>query len=307
MTTNIPTERLLEIVANSERLGDNTKAIYANAIRRFDAFAGGERSQVLVEQFGKHLLKKVTPQTAHKLLSGLRYVGGRLADLRLGLDFTFGIEMPKRIAGKRRESPTSLEVQAVRRACVDDVAIQGLRDLAMVDLIAIGAASRCNEVATANKGDYNSRTRILAVHRKGGWTQECYLDPGTCRVLDRWLDVRGKVAPDDPLFVAIHPSTLDRPLLGGRLSGSGVRYIISTRAKQAAISSRLTPHHLRHAFFALGLRAGLPLERLAEAAGHRGPTDRSPAVSVTYRHDLLAREAPVGVSIRNLLEAEPSN
>lgn len=300
---------LLGIIDSSTRLGEATRRVYRDAVRRFELFAGGERSGAAVQRFRDHLLTEIIgrmgkprkPQTAYKMLAGLRYASRRFADLGLGADFARAAEMPARPAWMPRDGLDLDEARAVRQVCAADPSIRGLRDLGLVDVALVAAALRVAEIETLAVGAYHARDHLLDVARKGGWTQHCYLDAGTCRVLDTWIDVR-RGRPGDPLFVSLHPSTTDRPLLGEGLSSAGIRHIIAGRAAEAGIARRITPHVLRHTWFGLGLRAGLSLERLSLAAGHRRPAAGAPAVAARYRHDLLAREQPVGVAIRALLE-----
>lgn len=307
----MPAGVLADIVRNSTRLGTRTKAVYLDAIQRFEAMPRAALTIAAVEEFRDLLLREITrtgkprqPQSAHKMLAGLRYASRRFAERGLGPDFARGAEMPRRPAWVPATGLDLAEARALRVTCAGDQTLRGLRDTAMVDLAEIAVAGRCSEIAALTVGSYLHRDHVLLVPRKGGWQQRCFLDEGTCRVLDAWLAQRGGRA-GDPMFVALHPSTSDRLILGDGLSSAGVRHIVAERATEAGIKRRITPHALRHAFFGLGLRAGLPLERLSEGAGHRQPSDRAPAVAARYRHDLLAREQPVGAAIRKLLEDSP--
>ncbi len=300
---------LVDIIQRSARLAPATKSVYLAAAKRFDAFAyatGGARTPTTVEAFRDDLLSRVSPQTARKVLAALKYVGRRVADLELGADFARAIEMPKGGPGERRESLILDEARGVIRVCRADLTLRGLRDTAMIETSMIATAARRTELSALDRQDFDPRQRTLRLQRKGGWIQICALDPGTCAAIEVWLEARGG-HDEDPMFVRLSVSTQDRLAIGGRLSGAAICTVVAARARQAGIDRRVTTHVLRHSHFGLGLMAGVGLERLSMAAGHRRPTDGAPTVAATYRHDLRAREEPVGLVIRNLLDAQPEH
>lgn len=70
------------------------------------------------------------------------------------------------------------------------------------------------------------------------------------QALQNWLEKRGQVKPDDPLFI-----TFDRSDKGKRITGDGLAEVIATIAKKAGIKKKVTPHMLRHTSITAALEA----------------------------------------------------
>ncbi len=62
-----------------------------------------------------------------------------------------------------------------------------------------------------------------------------------------------------------------RYVLAGSLTADGILKILQHRAKQAGITTHITPHVMRATFITLTLDAGAPLHKVQYAAGHADP------------------------------------
>ena len=134
---------------------------------------------------------------------------------------------------------------------------------ALVSLLAYNGV-RIDEALSADVADYTHQRghRVLRITRKGGRTSTEPLAPPTVRALDRYLDA--------------HPLT--GPLFLGRAGTNRLAYStafaqIRRLARKAGIpaADKITPHSLRHTFVTEALEAGVPLQDVQDAAGHRDP------------------------------------
>lgn len=135
---------------------------------------------------------------------------------------------------------------------------------ALVSLLAYNGV-RIDEALGADVADYTYQRghRVLRITRKGGRSSTEPLAPPTVRALDAYLD--DDHPPDGPLF-------LDRTK-SQRLAYTTALAQIQRLAVKAGIpaAAEITPHSLRHTFVTEALAAGVPLQDVQDAAGHRDP------------------------------------
>lgn len=135
---------------------------------------------------------------------------------------------------------------------------------ALVSLLAYNGM-RIDEALRADVADYTYQRghRVLRITRKGGRTATEPLAPPTVRALDAYL--HDEHPPSGPLF-------LDRSNTR-RLAYTTALGQIQRLARTAGIpaAAEITPHSLRHTFVTEALAAGVPLQDVQDAAGHRDP------------------------------------
>jgi integrase len=85
------------------------------------------------------------------------------------------------------------------------------------------------------------------------------LHPEVKQVLDEWIARYPPQQSYDFLFT----------LYGRRIGGGKVDLAVARIAREAGISSRVTPHRLRHTLATLAINRGMPLESIAALLGHR--------------------------------------
>jgi integrase/recombinase XerD len=100
--------------------------------------------------------------------------------------------------------------------------------------------------------------RTLTIVRKGGKPVVIPLAPRTARAIDLAVSERS----EGPLFLGTDGLRLDR---------HAAARIVQRTARKAAITKRVGPHTLRHAFITAALDAGVPLRDVQEAASHADP------------------------------------
>lgn len=118
----------------------------------------------------------------------------------------------------------------------------GKRDYAILCLLWDNALRR-GELVQTNVRDFDPDEKKLSIFGKGRGTQRVIisLTSATVQVIADWLATREGVQPHDPLF-----TSFSRAYPGHRLNASSVDRMVSTKAKQAGIKKRISPHRLRH-------------------------------------------------------------
>jgi integrase/recombinase XerC len=107
---------------------------------------------------------------------------------------------------------------------------------------------------------------FLRVQGKGRTVkdQQVHVDPPVMEALHSYLDARGRVRPEDPLFVS-HGHRSD----GERLNTRSVRSRINALLKEAGLKRPgITPHSLTHTAALLWLGDGLSVEEVKERMRH---------------------------------------
>ena len=143
----------------------------------------------------------------------------------------------------------------------------GKRDNALVHLMLYAGLSEI-ELVRADHKDLEQTLLgwFLRVQSKGRTVkdQQAPLDPPVVEELQHYLDARGRLAPDDPLFVSHgHRSR------GARLNTRSVRSRINKHLKDAGIKRRgLTPHSLTHTAALIWLNDGMAVGEVKQRMRH---------------------------------------
>jgi integrase len=150
------------------------------------------------------------------------------------------------------------------RALLHAAAALGSKYEAVLSLLLLNGL-RVGELVKADADDLDTERghRVLRITRKGGRRAVVPLAPRTAAAIDAYLHGR----TSGPLFLGEQRGRGEV----GRLTTSGVTYILHRVAKKAGIDKRLSPHSLRHGFVTLSLEAGAALTDVQDAAGHADP------------------------------------
>lgn len=152
------------------------------------------------------------------------------------------------------------------------------RDRAMLELL-YAAGLRVSELVSLNVEDLNmsgpyvrcmgkgSKERTIPIHEQAAAAVGSYLDDGRAAL------VKGR--KENALFVNRR---------GERLTRQGFWLILKQYAKEANISSPVTPHTLRHSFATHMLRGGAPLRNVQELLGHANISTTQVYTQVANEH-----------------------
>lgn len=178
----------------------------------------------------------------------------------------------KAVKGNRRPSShtrkilTETDIKLLMNALEAETPIDK-RDRAIVYLMLYAGLSEIELV----RADYKDLEQTLMgwylrVQSKGrtGKDQQAPLDPPVVEELQRYLDARGRLGPDDPLFISHgHRSA------GKRLNTRSVRSRINKHLKDAGVKRRgVTPHSLTHTAALIWLNDGMDLGEVKERMRH---------------------------------------
>lgn len=176
------------------------------------------------------------------------------------------------VKGNRRPSShsrsvlTQGEIEELLKSL--DTATQiGKRDEAIVHLMLFGGLSEI-EIVRADVSDLEQTLMgwYLRVQGKGRTVkdQQVPVDPPVVEKVQGYLQTRGRVRPEDPLFVS-HGHRSE----GERLNTRSVRSRINQHLKSAEIKRKgITPHSLTHTAALIWLNEGMPVEEVKRRMRH---------------------------------------
>jgi integrase/recombinase XerD len=155
------------------------------------------------------------------------------------------------------------EVTRLFNVCLKDGTVQGIRDSAILALLAYGGLRR-SEVAALVIADYTCRNGKLTVREGKGQRQRELVLPMEAREhLRQWLQCRGK--RPGSLFCQLAKSSTVLPEQG--INAQAVYAMLKRRSKEAGIAP-CTPHDLRRTFVTRLLEQGVDFNTVRQLAGH---------------------------------------
>jgi integrase/recombinase XerD len=255
----------------------HTVLAYRDALKLFLGFVGAQR-RCSPDQLDHSVLEVETVTAFLRWLETDRNCGPRTRNLRLAALKTFAryvasvapeyLDRCRRI----RELPPArfglppikyldnAEVLQLTRATNPSASH---RERALF-LLLYNTGARVHEIVALNVGDLRrAAVPFVAITGKGRKQRTCPLWARTVAAIDAWLAERGGASGDAPLFVNAR---------GGRLSRSGIAYILRRLAECAALephhAPRLSPHVIRHTTAMHLLQAGVDITTVAAWLGH---------------------------------------
>jgi len=169
------------------------------------------------------------------------------------------------------------EIRALLNDCLKDDSNIGVRDGAIIALLAAGGLRR-QELVTLELDDYNPETGKLLVKGKRQKDRYIYLDNGAADAMEDWLYIRG----DQPgaLFLAINKSGAIQ--YGDKMAAQSIYDMLKKRAESAKIKN-FSPHDLRRTLAGDLLDEGVDIVTVSKILGHSN-------VSTTGRYDRRGEE-----------------
>ena len=217
------------------------------------------------------------PATANKLLSALRGVlkeAWRLGQISAE-DYQRAVDLDNI---KAQTLPTGRdlsfgEIKALADVCMADASPAGVRDAAIIGVLATCGVRRA-ELAGIDLKDFDSESgKIIIRGGKGNKDRIVYATNGTLDALLDWLVLRGS----DPgaLFVPINKGGSVQ--YGGHMSPQAVYKLLIKRGAQAGVKD-FSAHDFRRTFVGDLLDRGVDIATVAKLAGHSD-------VKTTARYD----------------------
>ncbi len=236
----------------STKRSPHTQRVYRKDIDNFlddvnmtlGKFLSGDRFQghELVTRYkGQMISKELTPATINRRLAAIKslvshaYACGHC-------EFTLETVKGEKMAQYRDTSGIDLDLFKDVLDGIDRSSIIGVRDYALLVLLWSNALRR-SEVAKASIKDFDPDGQTLRIYGKGRGTESetVSLGKGTVMAISNYLEMRGDVNPNDPLFVAHKPG-----YIGHRLHTNSIYKIVQKHCKEAGITKVMSPHRIRH-------------------------------------------------------------
>lgn len=156
---------------------------------------------------------------------------------------------------KERVPLTPYELELFRWNCKD------LRERALTDFI-FSTGCRVSECSQVDLTDIDWVNRSVVIrHGKGNKRRVVFFNAESELTLRKYLETRSDDSP--ALFVSERKPH-------NRLSARAIQLIFKAISQRSTVTA--FPHKLRHTFATMGIRAGMPLERLQLLMGHSQPS-----------------------------------
>ncbi len=253
-------ERFLHHLKIEKRYSPHTLSGYSRELGKFRAYYNGEltdtKTHDITLYIGKLRQQGLQAKSIQRALSAIRSFYNYLH--RRG-EVAANPAAAARAPKVKRTLPQVLDTDQAARLFDADVKTPAeLRDRAMLELF-YGSGLRLAELVQLNVMDLDLQTGFVRVLGKGNKARQAPLGRHCIRALQAWLDERGPLAADAPLFT-------------GRSNGRISPRTVQTRLKKIAVQqlgdSALHPHMLRHSFATHMLESSGDLRAVQELLGH---------------------------------------
>lgn len=246
----------------------NTKRDYAAEIRLLSQFL--DKSLQLVN-LGDLLAYKqyledsgLKPATIAKKLAVLRRLYSFLHEQGfLPRNPSAGLKLP-RVNDESGRDILTLEECNRLLASMETKTLRGLRNLCILALM-LQNGLRCCEIVRANVGDLRQEDGywVLRVRGKGGKEADTRIRDDAMAIIERYLQTRGDVQPDEPLFIGTNHRS------GSRMTTRTVQHMVNKSFEKAGITRpNVVVHSLRHSSITHVILAGASILSAQEFARH---------------------------------------
>lgn len=235
------------------------------------------------------IIERYSPARANTLLSALRGVlkeAWRLGQMGAE-DYQRAIDIAniKAETLPRGRDLDEGEVMALARACAGDDTPAGIRDAAIIGLLATCGLRR-EELAALNVENVDTTGRIEVRGGKGRKDRTVYAAGGALAALLDWIDLRG--AGSGALFNPINKVGAIQH--GQGITAQAIYKLLAKRAAQAGVS-KFSPHDFRRTFVGDLLDSGVDISVVSKLAGHSDP-------KTTARYDRRPEEVKRAASAK---------
>jgi len=160
------------------------------------------------------------------------------------------------------------------------------RNRAIVTL-SLATGVRTCEISRANRGDFQEANGFWTLdvigkgHQKADATVK--VDNRVAELILSYLDLRGEVSADEPLFASASRNVnWQKNSYGVRLSEQSIGKMIKRYMKAVGINDRkITAHSTRHFAITQALRKGIDIREVSQMARHSSLT-----ITLIYAHDI---------------------
>ena len=216
-------------------------------------FLLGEQTQAveLVSNYKVWLLQKdLTPATVNRKLATIKSLVNYASSIGKCF-YTLSNIKTQSVTNYRDTTGISSDSFKLILAQINRSTLKGKRDYAIL-LLLWGNALRRSEVAQCQIQDFEPEDKRLWILGKGKKNQKQQVSLGkeTIKAISEWLEVRGNVNEDEPLFCVVH-----KGYWGHQLDTNVIYKMVRKYALQAGIKKVISPHRLRHSAITAALEA----------------------------------------------------
>ncbi len=260
-------QSFLEFLSVEKGLSENTILSYGRDIKKFFRFL--QKLKISFLDPGEDVLGKFVQHASRSGLSA-RSVTRLISSLKAFYKFlvldgvmaknpALSLHSPKSVLSL----PKYLRVKEVERLLSqpDEEAVMGLRDKAMLELL-YATGLRASELVLLKTKDINLRDGFLICRGKGGKERIVPLGNSAVKALQEYLEnARPKLLKrsNDYLFLTYR---------GDAFTRQGFWKLLKTYAQKANLTSKISPHILRHTFATHLLERGADLRSVQLMLGH---------------------------------------
>jgi len=273
-------ERFQQYLAVERNLSPHTCAAYLRDLAEFREFLAGQGSSdadlskvdhLMLRRYLAELHKRNARTSIARKLSTIRtFMRYLVREGVLATSSAEAVTTPKR----NRYLPKTLSVDEATTLLErgHGQSVLALRDRAILELL-YSSGLRVSELTGLDVGGIDLRENLVRVLGKGRKERIVPVGSKAREALLAYLEERGAVAEDQPLFVNHR---------GGRLTPRSVQRHLKTRLIKAGVFKDISPHALRHSFATHLLDGGADLRAIQELLGHASlsTTQRYTQVSV---------------------------
>lgn len=279
----------LELEKNASK---QTLKNYAHYLKRFADFSAdavpSKIDQELIRKYRLYLSRIVDPVTQNPLKRVTQNYF--LIALRSFLKYLAKKDIPSLSPEKielAKPDPAPLKVldnEALEKllSSPDTSDKMGIRDRAILELL-FSTGLRVSEITSLNTEQINFETGEFSVVGKGGKIRVVFLSDSAKEWLDRYLKTRSDTF--NPLFVR-YQGRVDAEDQGEkmRLTPRSMERVVEKYAKRARLTTKATPHTLRHCFATDLLINGADIRSVQEMLGHSNISTTQIYTHVTNKH-----------------------
>ncbi len=254
-------QEFLDFCWLNEGLSQNTLSAYRYDLEHFEKFLAKKKLETakkdqIQSYLGERYHQKKSSRSNARLLSSLRhFYNWAKEEGKVMENPAFNIEQPK-LGRPLPKTLSEKEVEALL-AAPDDTPI-GLRDQAMLELL-YSSGLRVSELVTLTLSMLQIPPGVLKVLGKGNKERLVPIGEEAQASLQRYLREGREGVTSKFVFISQK---------GGPLTRQAFWYRIKVYAQLAGISTKLSPHTLRHAFATHLLNHGADLRVVQMLLGH---------------------------------------
>jgi integrase/recombinase XerD len=270
-------QTFLVFLKSEYHYSDNTVAAYRNDLTQFYDFLQGSQYSDLQTWAGvtpeiinayvydlKHRDKPYAPSSIARKVAAVKSFFNYLhARNMIPGNPTEQIDSPK-VEKRLPKTLAAKEIEELLQAPLRGNTPKHLRDTALLNML-YSTGMRVSEVVFLQVDDVDLDNRVLHVTVREGEnrTREVPLDDDIHHILDTYLTDGRPYLLKDPNETALFLNHR-----GQQLTRQGLWLIIKSYAREAELSSDVTPHTLRHSFAVHKLDTGSELEEVQKLLGH---------------------------------------